>query len=45
MHANGELIECGQLWMVMLVRTPMVSHFSIEVHRGYFSMESHSALF
>lgn len=45
MHAHGELIEYGQLWMVMLVRTPMLSHFSMEVHRDYFSMESHSALF
>ena len=35
-HAHVDLIQYGHLWMVILVLTLMVAHFSMETHKGLF---------
>ena len=40
MHAQGDSIENGRLWMVILVRTLIEGYFSMEAHRGLFKYES-----
>ena len=36
MHAHGDSIEYRCLWMVILIRTLLVSHFSMAAQRGLF---------